>query len=65
MISSKAAIKYLEEDIMKIEQQIESLEAAGDIVTLAVRRQGGTGSDTMTTNPARLVGVRFISRSSR
>lgn len=27
MISSKAAIKYLEEDIMKIEQQIESLEA--------------------------------------
>jgi hypothetical protein len=39
--------------------------AAGDIVTLAVRRQGGTGSDTMTTNPARLVGVRFISRSSR
>lgn len=28
--------------------------AAGDLVTVAVRRQGGTGSDTMTTNPARL-----------
>ena len=28
--------------------------AAGDLVTVSVRRQGGTGSDTMTTNPARM-----------
>lgn len=39
--------------------------AAGDLMTIAVRRQAGTGSDTMATNPARLVGVELTYRSSK
>lgn len=38
--------------------------AAGDLVTIGIRRQGGTGSDTMTTNPARLVGLELTFRRS-